>query len=114
MCATPRYASAVRHPLVEQPIERNILLRVGADQIVVRHARNGQNGLAVERGVIKAVQQMNPAGARGGQTHAEFARDLCVGARHERCGFLMADLHEANAVLPYPQCFHDAVDAVAR
>jgi len=44
-----------------QPIQRHVLLGERADEVVKRHARNGEDRLPVECGVVEAVQEMDPA-----------------------------------------------------
>ena len=77
------------------------------------HAGDRQHRLAVQLGVVEAVQQMNAAGAGGGQADAEPAGVLGVGAGHEGRGLLVPHLDEADLVLARAQRLHDAVDAVA-
>ena len=45
-----------------QPIERDILLSVGSNQIVKLQARECQHRLPIHLGVVQSVQQMNSAG----------------------------------------------------
>src|SRR6185437_9249932 len=75
-------------------------------------ARDGEHGLAVELGVVEAVEQVDAAGARGGEADAEPAGPLRIGAGVECGSFLVADLDEANLVLVGAQRLDDAVDAV--
>jgi len=93
-------------------VELDVLLRVGLDQVVKLQARDGEHGLAVELGVVEAVEQVDAAGARGGEADAEPAGPLRIGAGVECGSFLVADLDEANLVLVGAQRLDDAVDAV--
>ena len=97
----------------EDPVQVDVLLGVGADQVVKGMAGDGQHRLAVHLGIIKAVEQMDAAGAGSGQADAEPAGVLGIGAGHEGGRFLVAHLDEADLVLALAQRFHDAVDAVA-
>src|SRR5439155_9612606 len=71
------------------------------------------HGLAVELGIVEAVQQVEPARSRGRQAYAEPARVLRITTGHERRRLLVADLDEADLVPALAQRLHDAVDAVA-
>ena len=106
-------ARVVLADVYEEAVELDVLLRVGADQVVIGQSGDREHGLAVELGVVEAVQQMDAAGTRCRQAHAEASGELRVAARHERRGFLVTYLHEADAILARAQRLHDPVDAVA-
>ena len=74
---------------------------------------DGQHRLAVQLGVVEAVEQVDAARAGGGQADAQPAGVLGVAAGHERRRLLVAHLDEADRVLALAQRLHDAVDAVA-
>ena len=57
---------------------------------------DGQHRLAVELGVVQAVEQMNAARAGSRQADAELAGVLGIGAGHERRRFFVAHLDEAD------------------
>ena len=57
----------------EELVELDVLLGEGADQVVIVHAGDREHGLAVELGVVEAVEEVDPAGAGGG----EAARRAC-------------------------------------
>ena len=57
---------------------------------------------------------MDAARPGSGQTNAQLAGVLCVGAGHERSGLFVAHLDEPDLLLALAQRFDDAVDAVAR
>ena len=67
----------------EQLVELDVLLGEGVDQVVVLQPGDRQHRLAVELGVVEAVQQMDAAGARGREADAEPAGELGVGAGRE-------------------------------
>jgi len=46
----------------EEPVEGDVLLRMGADEVVVRHARDGQHRLPVQLRVVETVEEVNAAG----------------------------------------------------
>ena len=71
-----------------------------------------EHGLAVELGVVKAVEQVDAAGSGRRQADAQLAGILGIGASHERRRFFMPYLYKADLLLPLAQRFHDAVDAV--
>jgi len=83
------------------------------NEIVVLQPGDREHRGTVHLGVVKAVEQVNAAGPRGGKAHAEPAGELGVTARHEGGGLFVADLYEADLVLARAQRLHDAVDAVA-
>ena len=99
--------------VLEELLEVDLLLVAGAEQLGLLHARDGQDALVVELGVVEAVEQMHAAGPGGRQAHPEPARDLRVAAGHERGGLLVVDQHEADSVLVPSQGLREAVDPVA-
>ena len=72
-----------------------------------------EHRLAVELGVVQAVEQVDPARPGGREADAQLAGELGVAAGHERGRFLVAHLDEADLVLALAQRLHDPVDAVA-
>lgn len=70
-------------------------------------------GGMVQLGVVEAIEEMNAAGAGGGDADANPAGEFGIRTRHERGGFFVADMDEADAVFVLAQGFEDAVDAVA-
>ena len=80
--------------VLEQRQQVDFLLIVRADQVVVRLAGDREHRRAVHLGVVQAVQQVDGAGARGGEADAEPAGVLRIAAGHERRGFLVAHLDE--------------------
>jgi len=72
----------------------------------------GDDGLVVQLGVVEPVEGVDGAGPAGDRAAADRrAAVLDVGARGERGGLLMADLHELG-VVPLGQGGEDAADAV--
>src|SRR6185437_14650580 len=61
-------------------VEVHILLVAGADEVVEGVAGDGEHGLAVALGVVEAVEEVDAAGAGGGEANAEAARVLGVAA----------------------------------
>src|SRR5207248_3356896 len=92
----------------------HVLLLVGIDQVMERHPGDGEHWLAVQLGVIQAVQQMDATRSGSGQADSQLPRVLGVGAGHESSRLLMPDVDEADLVLTGPQRLHDSVDAVPR
>ena len=112
--ALPHDAGVVDRNVHEHAVEVHVLLRVRVDEVVVMVSGDGQNRLAIELGIVEAIQQVQPPGTGGGQTDAEPAGVLRVGTGHEGGRFLVPNLHEAHALLPPSQRFHHTVDAVTR
>ncbi len=102
----------VRDVLVEGG-EVDLLLVVAAEAEPGLLADDRYDRLVVELGVIEPVEQVDRAGAGGGEAHAGFAGELGVGAGHEGGHLLVANLDELGAVLCAAEGAHDAVDAVA-
>ena len=65
-------------------VEIDVLLVVGADQIVERVAGDGQHRLAVALGIIETVEQMNAAGTGRGQAHAQGGPCISRSRRRRR------------------------------
>src|SRR5919197_2256839 len=57
---------------------------------------------------------MEPALARVGQTHTEAPSEFGVAAGHERRGFFVTDLDEADLILTLPERLHDPIDPITR
>ncbi|HEX3943765.1 MAG TPA: hypothetical protein VHW69_06740 [Rhizomicrobium sp.] len=108
------YAFVVYADVHEELVERDVLLGVGADEVVELHAGDGENGLAVHFGVVEAVQKVDAAGSGGRDARADFAGEFCPGASHEGGRFFVPRLNESDALLILAQRFDDAVHAVAR
>ena len=60
-------AFVVNGDIDEQLIQRDILLGVRPNQVVKLQASNSQHGMMVELGIVKAIEQMNPARTGGSQ-----------------------------------------------
>jgi hypothetical protein len=99
--------------VLEQREEIDLLLVVGAEQVVVRLPGEREHWRSVELRVVETVEKVNRARPRRRETNANSPGELGVAARHEGRGFLVTHLDVANAVLPLAQRLHDAVDAVA-
>jgi hypothetical protein len=98
----------------KQLVELDILLRIGADQIVVLKTGDGEHRLTVELRVVEPVEQVDAAGPGGRHADAEAAGPLGVAAGHEGGGLFVTHLHEADRIEMGAQRLHDAVDAVAQ
>lgn len=109
----PHHAAVVDAHIHEQLVELHVLLRERVQQVVKPEARDGEHRLAVELGVVEAVEKMDAAGPRGGNAGAKAARPLGVGASVEGGCFLVPHLDEADAVAADSQRLDYAVDAVA-
>src|SRR5690606_19499979 len=96
----------------EQPVQVHLLLVVGAQDRRLLHSGDRQHGRVVEFGVVQAVEQVDAAGAGGGQAHPQAAGGLGVPAGHEGGGLLVVDQDETDLVPMPPQPLHDSVDAV--
>jgi hypothetical protein len=102
------------HTSHEQLVELDVLLGVGVDEVVELQPGDGENWLAVELGVVQAVEQVDAAGSGGRHAHAEPPRPLGIGTGVECSRLLVPHLDEADAILAGPQRLHDSVDAVSR
>ena len=78
------------------------------EQIVVLRASDRQHRLAIELGVVDAVQQVDAAGTRGREANPELAGELGIGAGGECARFLVAYLDELDVVLALAQRFEHA------
>ena len=72
------------------------------------------HGDVIHLGIIKAVEQMDGAGAGGRVAKPYFAGEFRMRRGHERGHLLVADLHIFHAVLGFFQRDVEASDAVAR
>src|SRR5688500_4746997 len=105
---------AVFRDVHEDLVQLDILLRTCADEVVIRHAGNGEYRLTVQFCVVQTIEQMKSTRPGGREADTEAAREFRVPARHERCGLFMADLYEPDLLLFLAKRLHDAVDTVAR
>src|SRR5581483_3570241 len=101
----------VRHVL-EQGDQVDFLLIVTAECGALLLSDDGYDWLVVELRVVEAIEQMDGAGAGGGQANADLAGELGVRTRLECCELLMPRLHELDLVCRASECTDDAVDAV--
>ena len=105
------------HVLVRDVLEERqqiyLLLILAADRGAWRLADDRDDRLVIHLRVVEAVEQMNRAGTRRREAHADLAGELGVRACHERRHLLMAHLDEAHAIGRALEGAHDAVDAVA-
>src|SRR3569623_1179834 len=113
LCVAAHHLYIVARHVLEQRYQIDFLLIVAAESRQLLLADDGDHGLVIELGVVKSVQQMNRARARGGEAHADFAGELGVCASHERSHLFMTRLHESDIPLNALERAHDAVDAVA-
>ena len=67
----------------------------------------------VERGVVEAIGEMNPARTGRGQAHSDLAGRLGMPTGYEGRGLLMVNKDEFHPASVAAQSFHNAVDAVA-
>jgi hypothetical protein len=104
----------VKRDVFEERQQVDFLLIPRTDQVVVGLPRDRQDGRAVHLRVVQSVEKVDGAWSGCRQANAELACVFRVAACHERRRFFMSYLDERHALLTRPQCFHDAVDAVAR
>ena len=67
----------------------------------------------IELGVVQAVEQMDCAGAGGGQADTYFTCEFGMGTCHECGHFFMPDLDKVEFVRCTVERTHNAVDAIA-
>ena len=94
-------------------VEIDVLLVVGADQIMKRVARDGEHGLPVAFRIVEAVEQMNAAGPGRRKAHAETAGVFCIAAGGEGCGLFVPDLDKSDLFLIRPQRLENSIHAIA-
>ncbi len=97
----------------EKFVQRNVLLRERADEVVKLKPGNGQHRLAVELGVVESIQKMNPAGPGSGKTNSKLSCEFRVPACHKGCSLFVPHLDKTNLVLTGAERFHDPVDSIA-
>ena len=98
----------------EEFVERYILLCECTDKIVKLQARDCQNWLVVEFGIVETVQKMYSSRTGSSEADTKPACDLRVPASHKCRGFLMSNLDETNLLFVGAEGFHNAVDSVPR
>jgi hypothetical protein len=97
----------------EHPVQVDLLLVAGAEHGRLLHAGDRQHRGVVQLGVVQAVEQVEAAGAGGGQADPDPAGRLGVAGGHERGRLLVVDEYEPDLVLVAAQPLHDPVDPVA-
>jgi hypothetical protein len=105
-------AARVDADVLEDAVQVHVLLRMRVDEIVVMVPGDGEDGLPVELGVVKTVEQVKSTWSRGGDAHAEPSGVLGIRAGHEGGRLLVAGLNEPDVLTSRAEGFHDAVDAV--
>ena len=97
--SAPMIARVVDGDIHENFVELDVLLGMRVDQIVILQPGDREHRLAVQFGVIQAVQQMNAAGAGSCKADTQLAGVFRIGAGHERGGFFVPHLDESDFVL---------------
>ena len=100
--------------VLEQRLEVDLLLVVGAERHPLLLADDRDDGRVVELRVVEAVQQVDRARPGGRHADADLAGELRVAARHERGHLLVARLDELGIAVGAVERAEEAVDAVAR
>jgi hypothetical protein len=97
----------------EERFQRHFLLIAAADRGESLLADDGDYRLMVELRVVQAVEQVDRAGTRSGQTNADLAGELGVCARHEGSHLFVAHLHVFESIPGAIERAENAVDAIA-
>jgi hypothetical protein len=111
--------------VLEQRLEVHLLKPFGPERHALLLPDDRDHGLVVELRVVQAVQELDGAGSRGGDAHADLARELRVGTGRKRRDHLVAHLDELGpaarsrlavepGLLQLLKRAHEPVDAVAR
>ena len=80
--------------VLEEIREVDLLLVAAAERCHGLLADDGDDRLVVELRVVQTVQEVDRAGARGGDADADLAGELRMAAGHERGHLLVANLDE--------------------
>jgi hypothetical protein len=76
-------------------------------------AGNGQHRLTIAFGIVKAIEKVNAAGARGSDAYSHPARVFRVATGGERRGFLVPNLYELQLVSMGPKSFKHSVYTIS-
>jgi hypothetical protein len=99
--------------ILEEGNEVNLLLVIPAQCRTPLLAHNRHHRLVVELGIVKAIEEVDCTGARGGKTNPEVAGELSMATGHKRGHLLVAHLDELQPALGPPDGAHNAIDTVA-
>ena len=77
-------------------------------------ADDGDHRLVIEARVVEAIEQVDGAGSLGGETDADRARELGMGAGHEAGVLFVAHLNEDRIIAGAIERTQDPVDAITR
>ena len=108
-----RHVHVFVRDIFEQSDKIDLLLIITAEGSACLLPDNRDNRGMVHFRIVKSVEQMNRAGAGGGQTNTDFAGELGMPAGHECSHFLMPHLHVIHRVAGAVDRTDDAVNAVA-
>ena len=97
-----------RGDVLEERQQVDLLLVVAAERGARLLADDGDHRLVVELRVVEAVQQVDGAGAGGGDAHADLAGELGVAAGHEGGHLLVARLDELGVAVGAVERAEDA------
>src|SRR5438445_8648226 len=86
---------------------------MSADQVMEGVPGDGEDRLAVELGIVQAVQQMNPPRSRRRETHAQATGVFGIATSGEGCGLFVSDLNQFDPVLAGPQGLVNSIDPVS-
>ncbi len=67
----------------EELVEFDVLLGEAVREIGVLHAGDGEHGLLIHFGVVEAVEEVDSAGAGGGEAHTQTTGEFGIGACHK-------------------------------
>src|SRR5688500_16041284 len=73
--AWPHDPHTVGSDIREDSIQINVLLGMGADEIVIMMAGDGENRLPIQFGVVQPIEQVQTTGARRGEADAQPTRE---------------------------------------
>jgi hypothetical protein len=108
-----RYFLIVERDALHQGNRVNTLLVPKTLQVVKGQAGDCHNRSAIERRVIKTVEEMDRAGTRCPNANAELSGMFGKTRGHKRSGFFMTNADIADLVLALAQGLDHGIDAVA-
>jgi hypothetical protein len=96
----------VNRDILVEIILIDVLQIMRADEVVVGHAGDGEDGRAINLSIIKAVEQVDRSRRGSGEADAQSTAEFGVSTGGQRRRFLVSAMDITNAALGFAERLH--------